>query len=317
MPNWHEVFQEIQAKSRELQNGQNEALKSITVKYLNALHKLTGRNIIVYYSGFLSKPEINSSITDEDKNGFMVTIHKLDRSKGLDLFLHTPGGNVSATQSLVDYLHKMFGTDIRAIVPQIAMSAGTMIACSCKEIFMAKHSNLGPIDPHLRDIPAYGVIEEFKRACDEVKKDPSTISMWQSIIGKYNPTFLGQCQNAIDRSSEFVRMQLESNMFDSDPQKSEKAKKIVARLTDFLGNKGHDRHIHSEECLEMGLKIKSIEDEQILEDGDFQDLVLTIHHCFMFALSNSSVFKIIENQNGVGILKALPSRVQTKNPPAA
>jgi len=36
----------------------------------------------------------------------------------------------------------MFGTNIRAIVPQLAMSAGTMIALSCKEIVMGKQSNL-------------------------------------------------------------------------------------------------------------------------------------------------------------------------------
>jgi ClpP class serine protease len=71
----------------------------------------------------------------------------MDRSKGLDLILHTPGGDMAATESLVDYLRQMFGKDIRAIVPQIAMSGGTMIALAWKEILMGKHSNLGPIDP--------------------------------------------------------------------------------------------------------------------------------------------------------------------------
>jgi ClpP class serine protease len=98
-----------------------------------------------------------SQINDEDKNGFMMAIHHLDRSKGLDLLLHTPGGDLAATESLVDFLRRMFGTDIRAIVPQIAMSAGTMLACSCREIVMSKHSSIGPIDPHLRGIPAVGV----------------------------------------------------------------------------------------------------------------------------------------------------------------
>ena len=77
----------------------------------------------------------------------MSVIHGLDKSKGLDLFLHTPGGDVGATESLIDYLHDSFGGDIRAIIPQIAMSGGTMIACSCKEIIMGKQSSLGPIDP--------------------------------------------------------------------------------------------------------------------------------------------------------------------------
>ena len=79
----------------------------------------------------------------------MTVIHQLDRDKGLDLILHTPGGDTAATESIVDYLHNMFGNNIRAIVPQLAMSAGTMIACSCKEIIMGLQSSLGPIDPQL------------------------------------------------------------------------------------------------------------------------------------------------------------------------
>jgi ClpP class serine protease len=127
----------------------------------------------------------------------MMAVHKLDRSKGLDLILHTPGGSIAATQSIVNYLHKMFGKDIRAVIPQIAMSAGTMMACSCRKILMGTHSNLGPIDPQLRDIPAYGVTQEFRRAFREVKDDPSKIALWQVIIGQYRPTFLGQCEKAI------------------------------------------------------------------------------------------------------------------------
>jgi len=32
----------------------------------------------------------------------------------------------------------MFADNIRAVIPQLAMSAGTMIACACKEIVMGK-----------------------------------------------------------------------------------------------------------------------------------------------------------------------------------
>ena len=44
---------------------------------------------------------------------------------------------------------EFFGEDIRAIIPQTSMSGGTMIACSCKEILMGKHSSLGPVDPQI------------------------------------------------------------------------------------------------------------------------------------------------------------------------
>lgn len=80
--------------------------------------------------------------------------HGLNFEKGLDLILHTPGGDVAATESIIEYLNDVFEGDIRAIVPQIAMSGGTMVACSCNEILMGKQSSLGPVDPQLRGFPA-------------------------------------------------------------------------------------------------------------------------------------------------------------------
>ena len=137
MPNWNEIHNEIEA------TGSTHDV--VRRRYLSALHELTGRNAIVYYSGWLQKPNLPGvEINDADKNGFMSAIYQLDRNKGLDLVLHTPGGDTAATESLVDYLHSMFSTDIRAIVPQLAMSAGTMVACACREIIMGKHSSLGP-----------------------------------------------------------------------------------------------------------------------------------------------------------------------------
>jgi ClpP class serine protease len=89
---------------------------------------------------------------------------------------------MAATESLVDYLRSMFGTDIRAIIPQIALSGGTMIALACKEIIMGKHSSLGPIDPQFNGMPAHGIIEEFNQAAHEIKADQSKIPLWQMIF---------------------------------------------------------------------------------------------------------------------------------------
>lgn len=309
MPDWSDVLKEIQGtvalhlgQAQSANQAAQSALDTIRRKYLLALRETTGRNVIAYYSGFLSKPDVPmSGINDEDKNGFMMTVHSLgsqDRRRGLDLILHTPGGSIAATESLVDYLHKIFGNDIRAIVPQIAMSAGTMIACSCKEIMMARHSNLGPIDPQFGNLPAYGVKQEFDRACKEVRLDQSKIPIWQSIIGRYGPTFLSQCENAIDWSKEFVEWQLEHVMFEGEPQAKAIAKKIVRKLTDYRGNKTHQRHIHFEELKSMGLRVSLIEDDQNL-----QDVVLTVHHCFMHSLMNTPAFKMIENHKGSAFVK--------------
>ena len=193
----------------------------------------------------------------------------------------------------------MFGRDIRAIIPQIAMSAGTMVACSTKEIIMGTHSNIGPIDPHLRDIPAYGVILEFKRAFKETKEDPARIPIWQSIIGQYRPTFLNQCEDAIRWLNSFVREQLRNVMFYGNKNKTYKAAKVVRALTDFrLGRQSHERHLHYEDCRSIGLKVVPLE-----SDNTFQDLVLTVHHCYMHSLMNTPSLKLIENHLGVAFVK--------------
>jgi membrane-bound ClpP family serine protease len=299
MPNWNEVFTEIQSLQLQAANAQTV----VRHKYLTALHKHTGRNVIAYYSGWLSKGGVAlSDINDEDKNGFMTTVHKVDRKLGLDLILHTPGGGIAATQSIVTYLKKMFADDIRAFVPQISMSAGTIVACCCKEIWMGKESNLGPIDPQLAGIPAHGVVQEFKRAVREIKKDPAKVVLWQQIIGQYRPTFLGQCENAIRWSNTFVEQQLRDGMFANRADKSVRAKKVTKALSNYAANKTHDRHFDSDACKKMGLTIMDLESDAVL-----QDLVLTVHHCYMNLMMNTLAYKIIENQNGIALVKNLPA----------
>lgn len=263
-----------------------------------ASRKSAGRNVIAYYSGWLQKPGLyQTSINDDDKNGFMAVIHGLDREKGLDLILHTPGGDMAATESLIDYLHRMFNGDVVAVIPQIAMSAGTMIACSCRKIIMGKQSNIRQIDPQLNGVPAYGVIKEFEDAIEEIQKKPSALPVWQMIIGKYHPTFLGECRKAINLSNEIVRTRLETVMFAGDVSASSKAQRVVDFLNEHENTKIHARHIDIEKAVTCGLKIKRLED-----DNDLQDAVLTVHHCYMHTFANSQAIKITENQKGNAVV---------------
>jgi len=292
MPNWHEILYEI--------NQSGSTFDVTRRKYIKKLYKVTGRNAIAYYSGWLQKPGIvDTAVNDADKNGFMTVIHKLDRSKGLDLILHTPGGETAATESLVDYLRSMFGTNVRAIVPQLAMSAGTMISCSCKEIVMGKQSSLGPIDPQFKGIPAHGVVEEFKRAYQEIRADQLKAHVWQPILAKYHPTFIGECEKAIDWSNQMVRDWLISGMLDGQQNPDQIADIIIEELGNHALNKSHARHLSAEKCENMGLKIVKLED-----DPKLQDAVLSLHHAYVHTLSATNAYKIIENQNGIAFIQS-------------
>ena len=296
MPNWNNVLKEIAVEQATSMASPHDVIRR---RYLAELFEYTGRNVIAYYSGFLTKPVQGIEVNDEDKNGFMLCINELDRSKGLDLILHTPGGDSQATLSLVDYLRAMFGDDMRAIVPQIAMSAGTMMACSCKTIVMGKHSSLGPVDPQFGHIAAANLLSEVRRARDEIVADPRTALFWNPILSKITPSFIERCELAVADSTTFLETTLRQNMLsDLMPEAQNEA---IQRITNVFGNnlgRAHNTHIQAKQCIELGLRIEELEGDQ-----KFQDLVLTIHHCYMHTLANTGAFKITENHLGRALVK--------------
>ena len=75
------------ASFAEIENENNP--KTTIIKYARELHEKTGRNVIIYYSGWLTVDENEISIEDMDKNALIDLINNLDASKGVDLILHT------------------------------------------------------------------------------------------------------------------------------------------------------------------------------------------------------------------------------------
>ena len=297
MPSFSEIQKEIQEEKIP-----ETPYDTIRRKYLKKLSDKTGRNTILYYSGWLQKPARGiiplMSINDDDKNGFMSAIHGLDVSQGLDIILHTPGGDIAATESLIDYLNQKFHGDMRAIVPQLAMSGGTIIACACREILMGKQSSLGPIDPQVNGLPASGIVEEFYHANKEIKEDRDRINIWNPVISGYPPSLIESCKKAISWSKELARDYLSGSMFAEDlKQNRANASKtiddIIFLLTSQKLTKSHSRHIPTSVCKEEGLKIFEIE-----KDQELQDMILSIHHASALTIRNTNAIKITENQDG-------------------
>ena len=86
-------------------------------------------------------------------------------------------------------------------------------------------------------------------------------------------------------------------MFLGEADAKKRAKTIVDELADHNRTKTHSRHISTEDCKKLGLKIIDIESDQ-----ELQDLILTTHHCYMHTFANSPAIKITENQNGIALV---------------
>lgn len=284
MPGWEDIYKEISTTK--------PPIDTVRRKYLTRLSKMTNRNVIAYYSSFLDKKDVaNLDINDQDMNGFMNAIKGMECSKGLDLILHTPGGSPTAAEAIVKYLRKKFSGNIRVIVPQMAMSAGTMLACAAKEIIMGNQSSLGPVDPQFSGIPAYSIAQEFEEAKIDLATHPEHTAYWAIKLQQYPAAFLKTALDAIDLSSVLIKEWLSTGMFTQ--AESDIVDNIVSKLNEHDDSKFHGRHYNIDFCKNIGLKVQALEDNDHL-----QDVVLSIHHAYILTLSATDVSKIIESHQG-------------------
>ena len=299
MPAWGEILRELGQEPTPQDN--------VRRKYIKKLHSTTGRNVIAYYSGWLTRRGQNNldlDINDADMTGFMNSVKGMDCTKGLDLVLHTPGGSPTAAEAIVKYLRTKFNNDIRVIVPQLAMSAGTMIACSAKEIVMGKQSSLGPIDPQFNGIPAYNIKMEFEEAKTDLAKHPENINFWKIRLQQYPAAFVMSAKDAIDLSDALIGEWLGTCMYDkSIPEDEATIKKICQNLNEHDKSKNHGRHFDYMFCKEIGLKIAEME-----ANPKLQEAVLSLHHAYMITLSNTNAVKIIESQNNKAYITTSPRK---------
>ena len=299
MPSWGHILNEV---NQSLQKGDRNAFDTVRRKYISELQKKTGRNLIVYASKWTAgdaAPHL-ISINDEDVHAFMEAVHGL-KGDDLDLVLHTGGGSAEATDAIVSYLRQKFKS-IRVIIPQAAMSAGTMLACAADQIIMGKHSSIGPIDPQfilntqtgLQAVPAHAIIEQFEKAQKEISENPKLLSSWMPMLGQYGPALIIRCKNQIQFAKQTVENWLKSYMLKGQDALAEK---IAEHLSNHDNFKTHGKHINIIEAKKLGFNILDLEADQ-----DLQDKVLSAFHATMITMNTSAV-KIICNHNGNAYVK--------------
>lgn len=75
--------------------------------------------------------------------------------------------------------------------------------------------------------------------------------LWQLILAKYNPTFIGTCQRAIEWSNEILENSLKNNMFKDNPD-DERVRVIIDVLDSPKDTKHHNRHLNPKNVKNWG-----------------------------------------------------------------
>lgn len=302
MPNWSDLLDTF----GNLPNGDEKSawLNEQLNEQLTSIARRQGTNVIVYASGFLQKPAVPpfaTSINREDVNGLMCAANGLDFDKGLSLVVHTPGGEMASTETMIDYLRSKFD-HIEVIVPVYAMSGGTMIALNSDRIYMGRQSQLGPIDAQLPlpggFVSASSILDQFNTAKEEISADRNAAVAWAPILQTIGPSLLSQAKKALELGQQIAELGLARYMFHGEDD----ARNLAAEVAEYFNSEdvhlNHGRRIGVDECANVGLRVERLE-----EDQDFQDAVLTAYHLLTIVFEQSPAVKIVRNHTGRGWVK--------------
>lgn len=100
-----------------------------------------------------------------------------EKRNRLVVFLNSPGGSAETVEKLVEIIRFHY-SEVYFVVPDEAMSAGTIFSMAGDRIYMDYSSSLGPIDPQVFNgkdwVPALGYLDQVEKMIEKSSKGELT-----------------------------------------------------------------------------------------------------------------------------------------------
>jgi len=213
---------------------------------------------------------------------------KPENNDKLTILLDTGGGLVDSVERTVEIIRYHYD-QVDFIVPDQAMSAGTIFALSGDNIYMDYYSQLGPIDPQFlidgRWIPGLAYLEKFEELNKKARNRTLT-SLEFGLAEKLDLADLHRFEQAREHSVELLVKWLPKYKFKNweknstgetitSNMKQARAEKIAKKLNDTTRWHAHHRGI-TMNVLRNELELV-IEDLNISQYSDLKNEVKQIH----------------------------------------
>lgn len=176
----------------------------------------------------------------------------------LDVVIHSSGGSASVAYHIGRMLQSYCDNKLTIIVPRYAKSAATLLACSADQIAMGPPSELGPIDPQIRNpstgrwvsaASISGTIDRLK----EIGGGP----LLKEFAKRIPVMELGSYEEMQAYVGELVEELLERRMLtDANDGKIKDVKK------ELVETHHHGKPITATKAEEIGLSVKSLSKEE-------------------------------------------------------
>ncbi|MCF6314928.1 MAG: hypothetical protein L3J30_01270 [Marinosulfonomonas sp.] len=226
---------------------------------------------VIFYHGSIY-PQFFRSFRDFVEQ---VTEKSERTEKAISIILRTSGGSAETTERMVGVLRKHYDT-VNFIVPDIAMSAGTIFCMSGDKIYMDYASTLGPIDPQVPTpdtgdyVPALGYLDKVKEITNKGNLAPADVVLLRSLdLAK-----LALFEQARDLSIDLLKKWLVEFKFKNwtehrsrnpgtpvtDEEKAERAEQIARDLADHKKWRSHGRNLDISKLTDLRIEIDDYSD---------------------------------------------------------
>ena len=204
------------------------------------------------------------------------------RKKSVAVILDTPGGLAEVVERMVAAIRFKY-IEMVVIVPDQAMSAGTIFALGADRIMMDYFSRLGPIDPQFEKddklVPALSYLNQYERL-NQKAKDGELSSAEYALLSKLDLGELYQFEQARELSVELLVKWLSQYKFKgwtrtetrgvevTQEVRERRAQEIATLLNDTERWHSHARGIDMNTLRsEVGLKIDDLADHPTLHQN--------------------------------------------------
>lgn len=257
-------------------------VQEVLSRHLLEIEKSSERDALVLYG-----PIVHGL----DRLAFDAIEAIANRKDRLILILHTEGGLAEVVERIVDCIRHRY-KDVAVLIPDRAMSAGTILAMACDSILMDHFSRLGPIDPQIlrngKFVPARSYSLMYQRLIEKDQKGELSAPD-AMLINKLDLAELHAFEQAEQLSIKLLRKWLAAYKFKGwnvtassktavTPEMREKrAEEIAAQLNDNTRWHSHGRGI-SRETLEQELKLQV---DKLEEHDALAKAVHAYHDCLV------------------------------------
>jgi hypothetical protein len=191
------------------------------------------------------------------------------RRESLLVILETDGGSIETAEGIADAIFRQhYAKEVSFLIPNFAMSAGTVLVMSGDTIYMDYYSILGPIDPQvLRDgrfVPALGYLDKYNELVAKSKRRAGLSQAELALfVQKFDPAELHRFEQARDHSVDLLKKWLVQYKFKNwiktrtrgvkvtHQMRVKRAAEIASKLNDTKRWRSHGR----------GLSIDTLEND--------------------------------------------------------